>query len=280
MEAAAHDTDATGDGASFERLGFALVDVLDDEALAALRAVAEALAIAPVRGFYPSIAHPDAAHRAAVDAAIRRTVWPVLGRVIPTHRLAFANFVTKSAATPESAVPLHLDWSFVDEDRHRSLGFWCPLVDVDAANGALQVVPGSHRLPIGLRGAGTAFPYPELERELRARWLVTVPMRAGQALVMDHRLMHASPSNRSAGARTAAAGVLVPTAAPLRYHHVPDPTRPNVLEVFEVDDAFYLRHAPGARPVDAARIGVVSAVPAPLDVEDLARLLPTVTRRA
>lgn len=280
MAAAAHDADATEDGATFETYGFALVDLLDAEALAALRGAADALAIAPAPGFHPSIAHPDAAHRAAVDAAIRHVVWPRLARVVPTHRLAFANFVTKSAATPESAVPLHLDWSFVDEDRHRSLGFWCPLVDVDAGNGALQVVPGSHRLPVGLRGACTSFPYPELERELRAHWLVSVPMRAGQALLMDHRLMHASPPNRSAAARTAAAGVLVPTTAPLRYHHVPDPTRPDQLEAFEVDDAFYLRHAPGARPIGATRIGAVPAGRGPLDVDDLARRLPTVTRRA
>lgn len=276
MGAERHDaTEARQGTPSFEALGIAIVDLLDDAALAELRRTAADLGVAPARGFFPSLFHPDPAHRVAVDAAIRRVLWPALARVVPSHRLAFANFVTKSAATPESAVPLHLDWSFVDEDRHRSLGFWCPLVDVDATNGALEVVLGSHRLPIGVRGACTPFPYPALELVLRERWLVSLPLRAGQAIVMDHRLMHASPANRSAHARTAAAGVLVPHGAVLRHHHVPDPARPDELEIFEVDDAFHLRHPTGTRPAGATFVGRGRSRHGALDADELRRRLPT-----
>ena len=46
----------------------------------------------------------------------------------------------------DGAMGTHQDWTFVDERRFRSVTVWCPLVDVEQRNGALELLPGSHRI--------------------------------------------------------------------------------------------------------------------------------------
>jgi hypothetical protein len=68
-------------------------------------------------------------------------------------------------------------------------------------------------------------------------------------------------------------GVLAPAHARLRYYHASDPTRPHVLDAFEVDDAFYLRHVPGRRPTDGTYLGTIEARAPKIDPQALTALL-------
>jgi hypothetical protein len=237
--------------------GFAVVPFLEPEALAALRQSYQSLAQRPAAGFTSTILSPDRGHRAAVDAAIRRTIAPAAGRLLPEYRVAFCTFAIKPAGPWDSAVPLHQDWAFVDEERSHSLGLWIPLQDVDRENGCLQVVPGTHAFPHAPRAACTPFAYPELAAELM-ECLDTIPMRAGEAMVFDNRLFHCSPPNASGAERVAATAVLVPREEPMRYYHVVNPRQPAVVEVFAVADEFFLHHQPGTRPEGVASLGTMT----------------------
>jgi len=258
---------------AIESIGYTVIELLDAAAVAALRAAVDAVGRPRGTGFVASLYHPDPAYRTAIDTVVRAAVEPALGRLVPDRRLAFGNVVVKPPAGASSAVPLHLDWSFVDEPDERSSGLWCPLADVSVESGGLELVAGSHRLGHARRGAGAPFPYPHLETALRARFLQPMALRAGQAVVFDHGVVHASPPNRTGRDRVAVAGVLVRRDAGLRYHHIIEPTRPDVLEVFAVDDAFYLRHQPGVRPRGMPVVGVVMATPPRLDEAGVAAVL-------
>lgn len=92
-------------------------------------------------------------------------------------------------------------------DPERSVAAWLAITDATTVNGCLQVIPGSH-------AAG----YVDYEREQggerRGRALgvrvmasgphergVWLPLNAGQACLMDVRLLHRSDSNTTAGVR-------------------------------------------------------------------------------
>lgn len=88
---------------------------------------------------------------------------------------------------------------------------WLPLVDVDAVNGCLLVAPGTHRLgalPVVVhdalntnRNANETIEIANLEHHLRAVTPLSLPARAGDALVFHTYLLHRSQPNRSRATR-------------------------------------------------------------------------------
>ncbi len=61
-------------------------------------------------------------------------------------------------------------------------------------NGWLGVVRGSHVFNSNLRDA-CPLPYADLVAVIEEKYLTRLPMRPGQALIMDNRLFHCSPEN-------------------------------------------------------------------------------------
>jgi ectoine hydroxylase-related dioxygenase (phytanoyl-CoA dioxygenase family) len=237
--------------------GFAVVDLLVPTAVEVLRAAQRQHAQPTDPGFDSTILSSDCRLRAAVHEAIRSVIELPLRAMLGDYRIAVCTFARKRAGCADGEVPMHQDWSFVDESRYASFGVWCPLADVDLANGCLQVVRGSHATDHPPRAACSPFLYPGLVTELRERFLTAVPMRAGQAMLFDNRLFHCSPVNRSAADRVAATAVLIPMQARLRYYHAPDRRAPHKVEVFEVEDSFYLSHHAPGRPAQGTRLGIV-----------------------
>ncbi len=244
-------------GAQLSHDGFALVELLECADLLALQDAWHRFSRAEEAGFHSTILSDDIALRVAVDAAIRSVLEPRISALFNGFRLAFCTFAVKRGGRADSAVPLHQDWSFVDESRFISFGLWAPLLDVDPTNGCLEVVRGSHAAPHPPRPACSAFFYPDLVERLRANYLTALPMRACQALLFDNRLFHCSPPNGSARERVAVTAVLVPAEAPLRYYHLPDRRQPYCVEVFEVADAFYLTHRAPGRPAAGNNLGLL-----------------------
>jgi len=237
--------------------GFVVVDLLNAEATSSLHAAYKTLTRTAHNGFDSSILSRDTQYREAVNTAILATITTPLKSLFDGYRVAFCTFAVKSAYSTESEVPMHQDWSFVDEDHYTSMGLWCPLDDVNLDNGCLQVVQGSHAFSHPPRAACTPFAYPQLETQLREQHLTSVPMKAGQAMLFDNRLFHCSPPNHTGSERVAATAVIVPQACKLRYYHIADRQQPNRIEVFEVEDSFYLTHNAPGRPRTGVSLGFV-----------------------
>lgn len=208
-------------------------------------------------GFSVSIMSHDLDYRKYLNQQVKSILHPKIHDHFPLFRLCFCSFIVKQPHLATSEVQMHQDWSFVDETQAASYGIWCPLTDVDAENGCLSVIPGSHTLNQKPRGLLNDFPYIHLLPTLEAQYLVQIPMQAGQALIYDSRLFHCSPMNQSPSDRIVAAGLMVPQGIGLRYYHR-DLHDPNAdLEVFEVDDDFYTRLMIGTRPTELTAIGWV-----------------------
>jgi len=246
----------------FLRAGCIVVDLLGAAEVDTLKDAYARLARPHRPGFDATILSHDRDYREAVDAAVRAPVEAALAAIVPGYRVTFCTFVVKDPSGDASEVPMHQDWAFVDEQRFRSIGVWCPLVDVGLENGCLQVVKGSHAFPHPPRAACTPFAYRELVPQLKKHFLEAIPMTAGQAMLFDPRLFHCSPPNRTDTVRVAATAVLAPREASLRYHHVIDAREPSRFEVFEVTDRFYLHHIAGRRPETAISLGVVDVAEA------------------
>lgn len=257
-------------GAQLDRDGYAIIDLLDDAAVGRLREL-RAAARGDLEGYAYSatLMSHDRRYRRDIHEGISDVLAARLRRVLHGHRLCHGNLTIKAPCAPGSAVPLHQDWSFVDESRHRAVAFWCPLVDVDTRNGALTVVPRSFLLNSRPRSTLVRFPYPELARVISGRYAVPQFLRAGQAVLFDSRLVHSSPPNLGGSERVAVAGLLVPDSVPLRLYYAAREL-PDVVRVYQVPDDFFLSYQLHAAP--AAELEQIDEFGHAVDQLDLARL--------
>ena len=194
----------------YERDGFALLGrIAGDDEVARLRAEEERFRLdlgygaadnqtlrvniqlchksAPIRRFCTDGAHLDA-------------VTEVLG---PDVCLLHQQFVTKlpDGDDQHSDIPFHQDSGYGRVEPLVDCTVWMPLVDTDEHNGALWVVPGSHRL--GLIEHASAEVNPVLREAKFDEKAACVPLEAGCAVAFTGLTLHGSGPNRSDAARPA-----------------------------------------------------------------------------
>lgn len=236
---------------AFERDGFVVVDLLDQRGVTEFRRRYDALDHHQTRdspfaeGFHTTLYDPRPTYRRAVSAVFEDVLGPTLATVLDRHRLFFTNFTVKLPHGAE--VPHHLDWTFVDEHRYRSATLWCPLVATDQVNGSLGVVVGSHDKVDFVRSVNDrAFDHYEAIADALPDHRV-VPLAAGQALIMDSRVVHFSPPNATESTRVVAACIVAPIEADLHHYWV-DPI--GRLLQFELDPSFFHSYVVGGPPAE------------------------------
>lgn len=239
----------------FEATGFVVVDLVDPETVRRLRAGYADMdhvhrdSYDWVNGFDTSIYDSRPEYRTEVLELIETHLAPGIDQVLERYRIMFANFVVKQPRS--EAVPPHVDWTFLDESKYSSVTIWCPLVDTTVDNGTLGLVSGSHRRIDFLRAANI----PTFERceqavaDIEDRPVVS--LRAGQAIILDNRVVHFSPPNVTETPRVAIGCVAGPLEAPL--HHFWSDDNDQLLQ-FEIDRSFYLSYVIGRSPAEAGGV--------------------------
>jgi len=176
-------------------------------------------------------------------------------------------------------MPIHQDWTVVDESRFCSVTIWCALQDTDGTNGAMQVIAGSHRFSDALRSPTLDDPFRNLHAELRAD-LRTVPLRAGEAIIFNQALLHASPPNMGTEPRIAVTYGLIAEEAELLFYHKNEEGR---VEQYAVPDHFFQEYNTqiGQRPAIGALTDTFDHTPKPVTSGDYQRAQRTYqTQRA
>lgn len=219
--------------------GFVVVPMLSGDDVGQLRRRYEDLGLRAEHN-YCSIHEPDPSLRRTISDEISellRARLPAAG--FARSRVMGGVFVVKGPT--DQFVELHQDPTVVDETRFRSANVWIPLQDVDTHNGCLWVLPGSHHDAPNVRpGNGDDLPsyYANVPRTELWEAMTPIEMRAGEALVYDHRLLHGSQGNHGDELRLAiVAGLRAAGAAPRFYHLDPDDRM--VAEFVMEDDDFF-----------------------------------------
>jgi len=145
------------------------------------------------------------------------------------------SFIAKGKGQKGTLEP-HQDWNIVDEEQYRSFNIWVPLVNLNEQNGAIMIIPKSHAWLKNYRSANIHSAFSKVNDTV---WKMLQPlyMKAGEALIYDHRLVHASGENHSDEIRLAAVYGIIPQGAHMFYYHKADE---NTVEVFESNPEFFL----------------------------------------
>lgn len=132
------------------------------------------------------------------------------------YRLLFSNLMIKHPHT-EGHLPMHADWSYVDEDKFRAISIWLPTIDTNEKNGILGVIPQSHLLAEEMRGPEIISTYRKFDSLIQKNNGIVLPITCHQALIYDLRLQHFSFPNYTEETRIAINIVIVPKEASI--HH-------------------------------------------------------------
>ena len=257
----------------FDENGYVVADCLDAGEVELLRNVWRDLPNDLGAGhFTATLFSADLGYREQVHTRLQRVFQSKVEATLDDYRICYCSYVHKPARSAQGVVELHQDWTFVDESIFQPIAYWCPLVDVNSANGCLRVVPGSHKLNRMPRGLGQPrFPYSNLLGCLERDYMREVPMKAGQAFIYAQSLFHSSPPNTSGEDRLVAGALAIPSAADLLFL-MKDPAATE-FSVYRVPDNFYSRFIVGTVPDPQWRIGSVKDEFEPVSEDTLRRTL-------
>jgi chlorinating enzyme len=124
----------------------------------------------------------------------------VEGLLGPDFYLWASSFFIKEPQTTDT-VGWHQDAYYWPMAPHNTVTVWLAFTDVDEANGAMRIIPGSHLgglMKHGRSRSTDSILTLELEKgTFREDSAVSLVMKAGEVSIHDDRAVHGSPANRS-----------------------------------------------------------------------------------
>lgn len=170
-----------------------------------------------IPGFYATAHSTDIPFRKKMNEQIKAVFEQPIKNYFNNSIPLGGSYVVKSKSQEERLHP-HQDWNIVDESKFRSFNIWVPLVNLNEENGAIRVVPESHLWVSNFRGPNIPDYFGEYNEVIWNR-MTTLNMKAGEALIYDHRLFHASFANKTDELRIATVFGIIPSGAQMLYYY-------------------------------------------------------------
>ncbi len=230
----------------FDKDGYVVIPLLNGEDVKALTNLFYELHPQnPVEPFYSTTFNKDEGFKQIVTERAGKIFDPVVGNYFEHFKKLGSSFLSK-APGEQGKMPVHQDWTVVDESKFYSATIWVPLVNTTEGNGAMRVLPGSHKFSNTLRAPTLPGEYAGVNEAI---WnaMQTIPMQAGEALIFNHALLHASSVNTTGKERLAITYGLIPEQASLLLYHL---NQNNKLEKYNMpNDMFQRYYNIGERPL-------------------------------
>ena len=159
-------------------------------------------------------------------------------RLLKNYRSFGSAFLFKQPDT-YSELPVHQDWTIVDEENYVALNIWVPLCDTDETNGTLYVLPGSQYGVVKALRCPTVPMFFEGNEQLMIDNCIPMNAKAGEAVILNQSIVHYSPPNKSDKIRVAITSGAM-SAEPKMVFHYRSPEMKDEIERIEMGDDFLL----------------------------------------
>lgn len=179
--------------------GFVVLDFLNTEELNRLNDLFLSKHPETLTGFYTSTFARDVDYRKEVDEMIQKQMKRNLENYFYDYKIHCGSFIVKGP-DEKSALKMHQDMTLVDEAIYTGINIWIPLIDLNQENGAIEVLPKSHRLFKTFRGASLPDIYDGIEESVYTL-MKPLYLKAGEAVIFDQSIIHCSPANKSNSVR-------------------------------------------------------------------------------
>jgi hypothetical protein len=187
------------------------------------------------KGFQPTTYSSNLEYRLAASEFIKATAHQRMETYFEDYKAFMGSFIVKNA-DKNSELGVHQDMTLVDESKFMGINIWAPLCDTHEKNGALFLIPGSHRIHPSYRAATIANIYDKHYQTIK-EYMKPVYLKAGEAIIFDHSILHYSPHNLSKDVRIATNIFVTHKDAviTIAYHD----KEKEKIELFEENDDFF-----------------------------------------
>lgn len=219
----------------FEENGFIIIEFLNKTAVDTLQQFYHSITINQSMGFEPTTYFQDDEYRIKASNEILTIAKPYLDEHLINYKMFMGSFIVKHPDN-KSELGVHQDMTLVDESKFTGINIWIPLCDTNEQNGALHVIPKSHRILPTYRAATIPNIYDRYSNEIK-KYMQPVYMKKGQAILFDNSLLHFSPINKSNEKRIACNIFVTHKDAKITICY--NDTEKNKIELIEQDDSFF-----------------------------------------
>lgn len=221
----------------FDTDGFVKLNLLSEdevERLAEMR-----MEYFPEKGsvFFSSSYLDDFELKTEISNKICTVIQSRLAEHCTNYRLIGAAYLIKGVGK-HSEMPMHQDWTIVDEEEFYAANVWIPLTDTTEENGTLELMKGSHRWNRALRAPTVPMSFVGLEEKIKSK-LTVVPAKKGEVIILNQATIHYSKPNMTEEIRPAITTGLISKNAPLKFHYWNQDRAQ--MEEFSQEDDFLLR---------------------------------------
>jgi ectoine hydroxylase-related dioxygenase (phytanoyl-CoA dioxygenase family) len=256
----------------FDRKGYVIVDLLDSEGVKNFVALNNELNnIKDTKNTYEntyelSFFERDIASKKKKFDAFYGFLKNSIDKYLIDYKPIIINLFSKE---PESGeVPVHQNWTFVDEKKYTSVSVWCPLQDVSRRNGTLEVVPGTHKVIADVRGPGVTWVFENLVNVMIEKHMEPFIIKAGQAAIIDDSVIHFSADNHTKDPRIAVQLIMKPAEAQT-IHYSAIGAQPGKVDVYEVEDDFFFDFDMREKPKNGKLVDSIDYQPNQLTESEL-----------
>lgn len=217
--------------------GFVKITLLSHEQVEQLLNLFKVYFPDPSADFYSSSYENNYLRKKEMSDAIGGIIIPALENIFTNYTWFGSAFLSKGNG-PRSEMPMHQDWTIVDENQFIALNIWTPLQNTSEENGTLEVIKGSHRWHNTLRAPTLPFYFDGFQHQLKEK-LTALPTLATEAIVLNQAIIHYSKPNTTNTTRIAITTGIKTMGAPMLFHYW-DKNTPEVIEQFKQDDNFLI----------------------------------------
>ncbi|MEI6021698.1 MAG: phytanoyl-CoA dioxygenase family protein [Bacteroidota bacterium] len=222
----------------FDIDGYIKVTLLDDSEIEQLKTLYNHYFPKPSSNFYSSSFESDYRLKKKISDELSAILNKKFNFLFQNYDLIGSAFLSKGNGE-RSEMPMHQDWTIVDENKHCALNVWVPLQDTNEKNGTLEIIQGSHLWCDGYRAPSIPFNYKGDEHELKSL-LTIVPASAGEIIVLNQAVIHFSKANQFEKTRIAITAGIKTANAPLLFYYW-DQLKPTEVEEYLQEEDFLIR---------------------------------------
>ena len=236
----------------FNEEGFVTLDLLDSDKFSdlikmvnELKSTSDSKNVNMQSEYELSFFNKDAEYRKKVVREVYAFFKPLLDGILDNYEPLIVNLFNKKPGSGE--IPVHQNWTFIDESIYTSISVWIPLCDVEHKNGTMEVVPKTHNRMSNYRSPTIPWIFEGLQEVLKDKYLQPLELVKGQIAILDDAIIHWTSENNSEYDRPTIQLIMKPKeAVPLHYYC--ENFGKGEISVYQVDSDFFSTFEMFTRP--------------------------------
>lgn len=196
----------------------------------------------PIQNYHCTFFDSNKVYKKQLQCILYNFFQPLIQHYFINYEIVMSNVFIKPSRS--GYVSPHQNMTIVDEDNYTSISLWCPCVDTNINNGAMQLITGSHKKTIKYRRSSIFWPlFNFFTSEKGQSYFTTIDVNVGSVVIIDDSIIHGTSFNNSEQPRPVIHSIAAPKEAKLFFYD--GDRKSSQIRKYMVDKDFWSIYTPG-----------------------------------